>query len=172
KRLLQSFHSQLKFVELEDVVNFDTFMGLLREEEQRHLVKYLSSVDNSSIPESLECMFNSVQFKAALSNFQHLLSEGMFGTDGSRISPRTQQFFQQLLKVTNLTNSKWMERYSQLQKFKPRECVKISKILQSKEATIPKDFCLVTSSISKFDKSASYKAFTNSSGQLPGQVVA
>ncbi|GLJ39429.1 hypothetical protein SUGI_0805380 [Cryptomeria japonica] len=167
KRFLQGFHLQLKFIELEDVVNFDTFMGQLKEEEQRHLMKYLSTVDDPSIPGSLECMFNSAQFQAALSNFQHLLSEGMFGTHGSRMSPKVQHLFQQLLKVTDLTNSKWMERYSQLQKYKPRGCVKVSKILQSKEAMKPKDFCLLES-----DKPATYKAFTNSSGQPPGHVVA
>lgn len=84
----ESCHSPLISIELEDVVNFHTFMELSKEDEQRHLVKYLSSVDHSGLPESLKCMFNSGQFKGALSNFQHLLSEGMSGTYGSKLSPQ------------------------------------------------------------------------------------
>uniref|UniRef100_A0A0C9RVD6 TSA: Wollemia nobilis Ref_Wollemi_Transcript_11123_2146 transcribed RNA sequence n=1 Tax=Wollemia nobilis TaxID=56998 RepID=A0A0C9RVD6_9CONI len=172
ERLLQTFHSQLRSIKLKDVLNFDTFKGQLKEEEQRQLMKYLSSVDDSSSLESLECMFSSAQFEVALSNFQHLLSEGMFGAYGSKFSYQLCQFFQQLLVVTDLTNSKWMERYLDLQRYKPRGCCKFSKKLQSKEAAKPRDFCLIPSSISKSNKSGTCKAFTNFSGQLPGQVIA
>ncbi len=35
----------------QDIVNFDTFMGLLTEEEQSQLMKFVSSVDLASIPD-------------------------------------------------------------------------------------------------------------------------
>lgn len=172
KRLLQSCHSPLISIELEDVVNFDTFTELLKEEEQRHLVKYLSSVDHSGLPESLKCMFNSGQFKGALSNFQHLLSEGMFGTYGSRLSPQVERLFQQLLIVTDLTNSQWIERYSKLQKdVKDSKCVNFSEIPEYKESSKIKDFGLPACSVSKPWKHATHKAFMSSPGQLSSQVI-
>lgn len=172
KRLLQSCHSPLISIELEDIVNFDTFMGLLKEEEQQHLVKYLSSVDHSGIPESLKCMFNSGQFKVALSNFQHLLSEGMFGTYGSRLSPQVERLFQQLLNLTDLTDSKWMETYSKLQKdVKASKGVKFSEIPECKESTKLKDFGLPAYFVSKPWKHGTYKAFMSSPGQLSGQGI-
>lgn len=172
KRLLQSCHSPLISIELEDIVNFDTFMGLLKEEEQQHLVKYLSSVDHSGIPESLKCMFNSGQFKGALSNFQHLLSEGMFGTYGSRLSPQVERLFQQLLNLTDLTDSKWMERYSKLQKdVKANKSVNFSEIPECKESAKKRDFGLPACFVSKPLKHGTYKAFVSSPGQLSGQVI-
>lgn len=64
---------------------------------------------------SLKGMFNSAQFEGALANFQQLLSEGMFDSAELGLNPRVLQHFQQLLNVTDLTGSGWMERCSQLQ---------------------------------------------------------
>jgi hypothetical protein len=60
-------------------------------------------------------MFNSGQFVGALNNFQQLLSEGMFDSSEPGMSARILQHFQQLLTISDLNNSGWMEQSSQLQ---------------------------------------------------------
>lgn len=69
---------------------------------------------------SLKSMFNSIQFEGALANFQHLLSEGMFETSEPSLSPRVLQHYRQVVTVTDLTGSGWMERCVQLQNRKKR----------------------------------------------------
>jgi hypothetical protein len=60
-------------------------------------------------------MFNSGQFVGALNNFQQLLSEGMFDSSEPGMSAHILQHFQQLLTISDLNNSGWMEQSSQLQ---------------------------------------------------------
>eukprot|EP00249_Psilotum_nudum_P023795 c28983_g1_i6 orf=482-2389(-) len=112
--ILQSCRSTLAFLELKDIVNFDVFMGLLTEQEQCQFMEYVSSADVSSIPDSLKEMFSSSQFESALVNFQALLSEGMFDSLESGLSPCAFQLYQQLLTVTDLVASGWKEQWSQL----------------------------------------------------------
>eukprot|EP00249_Psilotum_nudum_P023794 c28983_g1_i3 orf=466-2397(-) len=111
--ILQSCRSTLAFLELKDIVNFDVFMGLLTEQEQCQFMEYVSSADVSSIPDSLKEMFSSSQFESALVNFQALLSEGMFDSLESGLSPCAFQLYQQLLTVTDLVASGWKEQWSQ-----------------------------------------------------------
>ncbi|CAK9857789.1 unnamed protein product [Sphagnum jensenii] len=113
--VLQSCQSPLVFLELKDIINFDTYTGLLTDQEQRQLAKLVSSLDISRVPESLKEMFNSGQFVGALNNFQQLLSEGMFDSSEPGMSAHILQHFQQLLTISDLNNSGWMEQSSQLQ---------------------------------------------------------
>ncbi|CAK9214894.1 unnamed protein product [Sphagnum troendelagicum] len=113
--VLQSCQSPLVLLEMKDIVNFDTFKGLLTEEEQSQLMKFVSSVDLASIPDSLKDMFNSTQFEGAFANFQQLVSEGMFDSAEVGLNHRVLQHFQQLLNITDLSGSGWIERCFQLQ---------------------------------------------------------
>ncbi|XP_024526059.1 GATA transcription factor 27-like isoform X2 [Selaginella moellendorffii] len=115
RNVLQSKQSPLNFLELKDVINDDTFTELLTDQEQLQLLKFLSSVDISHCPQSLSSMFSSSQFERAVSNFQRLLSEGMFDSPEAGSSPRVLQHYQQLLSVTDLPASGWAESLSQLQ---------------------------------------------------------
>lgn len=60
-------------------------------------------------------MFTAAQFEGSLANFQQLLSEGMFDSSDLGMNPRLLQHFQQLLSLTDLTGSGWMERCPQIQ---------------------------------------------------------
>jgi hypothetical protein len=66
-------------------------------------------------------MFNSGQFVGALNNFQQLLSEGMFDSSDPGMSAHILQHFQQLLTISDLNNSGWMEQSSQLQSHGKRQ---------------------------------------------------
>ncbi|XP_024364462.1 GATA transcription factor 26 isoform X1 [Physcomitrium patens] len=113
--VLQSCQSPLAFLELKDILNFDTFTGLLTEQEQGQLMRFLSSVDVPEASESLKEMFTSAEFEGSLNNFQHLLEEGMFEVSMLGVNSRILQHFQQLLIQTDLTSSGWMEQFLQLQ---------------------------------------------------------
>lgn len=110
--VLQSCHSPLVFLELKDIINFDQYKTLFSKQEQQQLVKHVSPAD--TMDESLNCMFSSAQFESALRGFQALLSEGMFNSLTPGISPGVLQHYQQLLSLSNLTTSGWMESFSQL----------------------------------------------------------
>lgn len=127
--VLQSCHSPLVFVELKDIINADTFMGLLTEQEQHQLMKHLSPADSK--PDSLKSMFSSAQFESALRGYQDLLSAGMFDSQESGVSPRVLQHYQQLLTISDFTTSGWTERCSQMGKRK--SSLEYSKIMQGKE---------------------------------------
>ncbi len=64
---------------------------------------------------SLKDMFNSTQFEGAFANFQQLVSEGMFDSAEVGLNHRVLQHFQQLLNITDLSGSGWIERCFQLQ---------------------------------------------------------
>ncbi|KAI5076438.1 hypothetical protein GOP47_0008503 [Adiantum capillus-veneris] len=125
--VLQSCHSPLVFVELKDIINSETFMGLTEQEKQQ-LMKHVSPVDK---PDSLKYMFSSAQFESALRGFQDLLSGGMFDSQESGVSPRVLQHYQQLLTISDLTSSGWIERCSQMGRRK--SSVEYAKIMQGKE---------------------------------------
>ncbi|MCO5567741.1 hypothetical protein L7F22_021435 [Adiantum nelumboides] len=126
--VMQSCHSPLVFVELKDIINLETFMGILTEQEKHQLMKHLSSADK---PDSMKYMFSSAQFESALRGFQDLLSGGMFDSQESGVSPRVLQHYQQLLTVSDLTRSGWIERCSQMGRRK--SSVEYAKIMQGKE---------------------------------------
>lgn len=162
--VLQSCHSPLIFVELKDIINFDSFMEILTAQDQTNLMKYVSSVDAAEVPESLKCMFNSVQFEEALTNFQDLLSEGIFDVYASGLNPQVQQIVQKLI-LTDLTKSKWIERYSQLPNCSKRKRVPCStKVVQSKET-------LKTKKSSLHSKCGIHPTVKNSFGLQPCKVA-
>lgn len=162
--VLQSCHSPLIFVELKDIVNFDSFVGILTVQEQTQLMDYVSSVDIARVPESLHCMFKSVQFEEALTNFQQLLSEGMFEIYMSGLDPQLKQILQKMI-VTDMTNSKWIERYRQTENQSKRRRVPDSaKVVQNKISTKAKGSCLSS-------KSGTYLAVKKSLDWQPYQTV-
>lgn len=162
--VLRSCHSPLIFVELEDIVNFDSFVGILTVQEQTELMDYVSSVDIARVPESLQCMFKSVQFEEALTNFQQLLSEGMFEIYMSGLDPQLKQILQKLI-VTDLTNSKWIERYRQTEnQSKRRRVLDSAKVVQNKISTKEKGSCLSS-------KSGTYLAVKKSLDWQPDKII-
>eukprot|EP00252_Welwitschia_mirabilis_P018508 TRINITY_DN4111_c0_g2_i3.p1 TRINITY_DN4111_c0_g2~~TRINITY_DN4111_c0_g2_i3.p1 ORF type:complete len:574 (+),score=132.04 TRINITY_DN4111_c0_g2_i3:547-2268(+) len=170
KRVIQNLHLPLILIALEDVVNFDTFTGVLKEEEQALLMKYLSSVDIFEAPESLKSMFDSPQFRNTLSDFQHLLAEDAFGISGSNLSPQADQLFQQLLITTDLINSRWIERYSRLRNCsRPREGSDISKI-PDRKLLRNKGLGHATPFLKSGRPSLYYRESMNSSGQPSGSI--
>ncbi|KAH9570583.1 hypothetical protein CY35_02G048500 [Sphagnum magellanicum] len=113
--VLQGCQSPLVFLEMKEILNFDTYTGLLTDQEKGQLARLVSPVDTNRIPESLKEMFNSGQFEGALVNFQQLLSEGMFDTLEPGMDAGVLEHLQQLLTASDLNSSGWMERLSQLQ---------------------------------------------------------
>ncbi|XP_057824842.1 GATA transcription factor 26 isoform X1 [Cryptomeria japonica] len=161
---LQSCHSPLIFVELKDIINFDSFMEILTAQDRTNLMKYVSSVDAAKVPESLQCMFNSLQFEEALTNFQDLLSEGIFDMYTSGLNPQVQQIVKKLI-LTDLTKSKWIERYSQLPNRSKRKRVLCStKVIQSKET-------LKTKGSSLHSRCGMHPTVKNSLGSQPCKAV-
>lgn len=162
--VLQSCHSPLIFVELKDIVNFDSFMGILTVQEQTQLMDYVSSVDIARVPESLHCMFKSVQFEEALINFQQLLSEGIFDIYMLGLDPQLKQNLQKLI-ITDLTNTNWIERYRQTEnQSKRRRELDSAKVVQNKISTKSKGSCLSS-------KSGTYLASKKSLDWQPYQIV-
>ncbi|CAK9214843.1 unnamed protein product [Sphagnum troendelagicum] len=113
--VLQGCQSPLVFLEMKEILNFDTYTGLLTDQEQCQLARLVSPGDINRIPESLKEMFNSGQFEGALVNFQQLLSEGMFDSLEPGMDAAVLEHLQQLLTASDLNSSGWMERLSQLQ---------------------------------------------------------
>ncbi|KAH8969695.1 hypothetical protein BDL97_02G047400 [Sphagnum fallax] len=113
--VLQGCQSPLVFLEMKEILSFDTYTGLLTDQEQGQLASLVSPVDINRIPESLKEMFNSGQFEGALVNFQQLLSEGMFDSLEPGMDAGVLEHLQQLLTASDLNSSGWMERLSQLQ---------------------------------------------------------
>ncbi|KAJ7553710.1 hypothetical protein O6H91_06G109300 [Diphasiastrum complanatum] len=167
--VLQSCQSPLVFLEMKDIVNVDTFTGLLSCQEQAELMELLSPVDISNKTDSLKHMLSSSQFEAALSNFQQLLSEGMFDSTDARRSLPLLQHFQQLFVLTDLSTSGWMEQYLQLQRStkrrgsaeklpKFRDCIKEE----------PKDYNSAIAGIPPFTGPSEFESFP---GRPPGRAL-
>ncbi|KAJ7550791.1 hypothetical protein O6H91_07G118600 [Diphasiastrum complanatum] len=112
--VLSSSQSPLIFLELKDILNFETFTSLLSDQELKQVMQFVSSVDMANIPNSLKSMFISSQFEGALSNFQQLLSEGMFDCSEMGLSPNVLGHYEQLLVLTDLAATGWMDQCSQL----------------------------------------------------------
>ncbi|KAJ7517882.1 hypothetical protein O6H91_21G044300 [Diphasiastrum complanatum] len=159
--VLQSCQSPLVFLDMKDIVNFDTFTGLLTCQEQAQLMKLLAPVDISN--RSLKYMFSSSQFAATFSNFQKLLSEGMFNSSEACQSPRLLQ------TLTDLTTSRSMEKYSKLQK-PTKHGGSAEKLPEFRNCTKdkPKDY---NSSIAAISPLTGPKEFESFPGRPPGQAL-
>lgn len=117
QQILGNYNSPLCSVDLKDVVNFEEFASCMTHDEQQQLLKYLSPVDNARLPDSLQTMFDSPQFKENLSCFQKLLAEGVFDIPSSEVKSegfRTLKTF----VLGNLTKSEWVEQYNLLKDVK------------------------------------------------------
>ncbi|XP_028762618.1 GATA transcription factor 26 [Neltuma alba] len=111
--------SPLCSVDLNDVINYDEFMGTLTNEEQQQLLQCLTAVDTTKLPDSLESMFSSSQFKENLNYFQQLLAEGVFDISLSGTKPEDCKTLKRLA-LSNLSKSKWVEHYNLLKKNRNR----------------------------------------------------
>ncbi|XP_073261146.1 GATA transcription factor 26 isoform X2 [Populus alba] len=115
--ILGSHNSPLCSVDLNDILNFEEFARHLTNEEQQHLLKYLPPLDTAKLPNSIKSMFDSPQFKENINCYQQLLSEGVF--DLSFLEAKTEDCKTlKRLTLSNLSKSKWVERYHLLKKCK------------------------------------------------------
>ncbi|KAH8521363.1 hypothetical protein H0E87_002417 [Populus deltoides] len=113
--ILGSHNSPLCSVDLNDILNFEEFARHLTNEEQQQLLKYLPTLDTAKLPNSIKSMFDSPQFKENINCYQQLLSEGVF--DLSFIEAKTEDCKTlKRLTLSNLSKSKWVERYHPLKK--------------------------------------------------------
>ncbi|XP_042508743.1 GATA transcription factor 26-like isoform X2 [Macadamia integrifolia] len=119
-QLLQSHNSPLRALDLKDVVSFEEFMSHLTREEQERLMKYLPSADTARLPDSLESMFNSPQFKENVSSFQQLLAEGLFDLSFSEVNTEDCKTLKRLVLI-NLAKSKWVEQHNLLKDVKGKK---------------------------------------------------
>ncbi|XP_022155526.1 GATA transcription factor 26-like [Momordica charantia] len=112
---LGNHNSPLCNIDLTDILNFREFTQHLTSEDQQALMKYLPSVDTEELPDSLNSMFDSPQFKENLNSFKQLLTEGVF--DFSFRSARREDCKTlSRLVLRDLSKSKWVERYHLLKK--------------------------------------------------------
>ncbi|KAL4384311.1 hypothetical protein GQ457_15G010850 [Hibiscus cannabinus] len=106
--MLESPNSPLCNIDLNDVLNFKEFMKHLTNEEQQQLLQYLPPLDISKLPDSLECMFESPQFKDNLCYFQQLLEEGIFNLSVPGVKTEDCKTLKRFA-LYNLTKSQWVE---------------------------------------------------------------
>ncbi|KAM7257327.1 hypothetical protein ACFE04_013068 [Oxalis oulophora] len=116
-QVLGSHKSPLCNIDLGDIVNYEEFTRNLTNEEQQQLLKYLPALDVAKLPDSIKSMFNSLQFKADLSSFQHLLGEGVFDSSFPGAKNEDCKTLKRLALV-NLTKSKWVGHHNMLKKCK------------------------------------------------------
>ncbi|KAH8521365.1 hypothetical protein H0E87_002417 [Populus deltoides] len=120
--ILGSHNSPLCSVDLNDILNFEEFARHLTNEEQQQLLKYLPTLDTAKLPNSIKSMFDSPQFKENINCYQQLLSEGVF--DLSFIEAKTEDCKTlKRLTLSNLSKSKWVERYHPL-----KVCIDLFKV--------------------------------------------
>ncbi|KAG9144339.1 hypothetical protein Leryth_022336 [Lithospermum erythrorhizon] len=110
-QILGHRNSPLRFLDLKDILSYDEFAGQLTNDEQQQLLKYLPSIDNSALPDSLKGMFESTLFKENISAFQKLLAEGVFDNTFSGASVENCRTLKRFV-LCNLTKSKWVEKYT------------------------------------------------------------
>ncbi|KAG6780690.1 hypothetical protein POTOM_013558 [Populus tomentosa] len=115
--ILGSHNSPLCSIDLNDILNFEEFARHLTNEEQQQLLKYLPPLDTTKIPNSIESMFDSPQFKENINSYQQLLSEGVFDLSFSEAKTEDCKTLKRLT-LSNLLKSKWVERYHLLKKCK------------------------------------------------------
>ncbi|KAL2548034.1 GATA transcription factor 26 [Forsythia ovata] len=121
-QMLGHHNSPLRYVDLQDILDFDKFVSHLTHEEQQQLLKILPSIDISAAPESLKSMFDSPQFKESLTSFQKLLAEGVFDNSISGVKTEDSRTLKKLA-LCNLTKSKWVEQYNVLKDVKGKNCI-------------------------------------------------
>ncbi|KAG8374642.1 hypothetical protein BUALT_Bualt10G0017200 [Buddleja alternifolia] len=124
-QILAQHNSPLCYIDLQDILNYETFSSHLTNDEQHQLLKFLPSVDTLQDPHrntvsmsSLKSMFDSPQFKENLLSFQTLLADGVF--DNSFCGGNTEDCrdFMKLIFCSS-TKSKWVEQYNN---FKDLKC--------------------------------------------------
>ncbi|KAL3039522.1 hypothetical protein AAZX31_01G191400 [Glycine max] len=116
-QILGNHESPLCSIDLNDVVNYEEFLRILTNEEQQQLLKLLPVVDTAKLPDSLEVMFSSSQFKENLTYFQQLLAEGVF--DISLLGAKSEDCkILKRLALSNLSKSKWVAHHNFLKKCK------------------------------------------------------
>ncbi|XP_023005380.1 GATA transcription factor 26-like isoform X2 [Cucurbita maxima] len=112
---LGNHNSPLCNIDLTVILNFREFTKQLTCEDQRELMKYLPSVDTEELPDSLNSMFESPQFKENLNSFKQLLTEGVF--DFSFLGAKREDCKTlSRLVLWDLSKSKWVEQYDRLKK--------------------------------------------------------
>ncbi|CAA2973881.1 GATA transcription factor 26-like [Olea europaea subsp. europaea] len=121
-QMLRHHNSPLRYVDLQDILNFDKFVSHLTYDEQQQLLKILPSIDISAAPESLISMFDSPQFKENLSSFQKLLAEGVFDNSLSGVKTEDCRTLKKLA-LGNLTKSKWVEQYNVHKDVEGKNCI-------------------------------------------------
>ncbi|XP_039036238.1 GATA transcription factor 26-like isoform X2 [Hibiscus syriacus] len=107
--MLESHKSPLCNIDLNDVINFEEFVKHLTNEEQQLLLQYLPPLDVAKLHNSLESMFESLQFKDNLCYFQLLLEEGVFNISVPGVKAEDCKTLKRLA-LFNLTKSQWVER--------------------------------------------------------------
>lgn len=115
-------NSPLCNIDLTDILNFREFTKQLTSENQQELMKYLPSVDTEELPDSLNSMFESPQFKENLNSFKQLLTEGVFDFSCPGVKREDCKTLSRLV-LLDLSKSKWVERYHLLKKFSSGESV-------------------------------------------------
>ncbi|KAM7531044.1 hypothetical protein LguiB_034454 [Lonicera macranthoides] len=129
---LGNHKSPLCNIDPKDVLNFEELVNHMTSDEQQQLLKYLRSIDNERLPDSLKSIFDSPQFKEKLSSFKKLLAEGVFDlslgvkSEGFRTLKR--------LMLGNLTKSEWIEQYNLLKELKCKNSVGGSVVAQGLNA--------------------------------------
>ncbi|KAJ3680557.1 hypothetical protein LUZ60_016835 [Juncus effusus] len=103
----------LSSLDLKEIINFESFMKYLTNEEQKQLIKFLPITDTAQPPSSLRSMFSSPQFTDTLNNFQKLLKEGIFNLTLSGANLEDCKTLKKLV-LTNPFKSKWVEFYKQI----------------------------------------------------------
>ncbi|KAB2000560.1 hypothetical protein ES319_D12G240300v1 [Gossypium barbadense] len=107
--MLESQKSPLCNIDLNDILNFEEFVKHLTNEEQQQLLQYLPPLDVAKLPDSLQSMFESSQFKENLCYFQQLLAEGVFNISVPGVKAEDCRTLKRLA-LFNLTKSQWVER--------------------------------------------------------------
>ncbi|KAI7743424.1 hypothetical protein M8C21_011275 [Ambrosia artemisiifolia] len=113
-QILMSHSSPLYNIDLNDIINFEEFKSQMTYDEQQRLLKYLPLVDTLKVPDSLESMFDSPQFKENLTSFQKLLYEGVFDLFVPMVKKEGCKALKKLA-LCSATKSDWVEKYNQLQ---------------------------------------------------------
>ncbi|KAB2017999.1 hypothetical protein ERO13_D08G183900v2 [Gossypium hirsutum] len=113
--LMESHNSPLCNIDLNDILNYEEFVKCLTNEEQQQLLQYLPPLDIANLPDSLESMFESPQFKENLCYFQQLLEEGVFSVSVPGVKVEDCKTLKRLA-LFDLTKSHWVERRQTLKK--------------------------------------------------------
>ncbi|MBA0680494.1 hypothetical protein Goari_012186 [Gossypium aridum] len=113
--LMESHNSPLCNIDLNDILNYEEFVKCLTNEEQQQLLQYLPPLDIANLPDSLESMFESPQFKENLCYFQQLLEEGVFSVSVPGVKVEDCKTLKRLA-LFDLTKSHWVERRLTLKK--------------------------------------------------------